>query len=104
MNKKLEAKLLMVGRCPSCGAEVTRKYPIDITVCTCKNPDVVLVPLKPVINLSNREYAKFSKIAELAGVSVEALVNRLLKESAKQKLRELKPLPDLVVTVNGLRR
>jgi hypothetical protein len=100
MNKKMKPKIVMVGICPNCGAEVTRNYPIDAGVCTCKNPDVALVPLKPAVVLSNREYGKFEKIAELSGVTVTQLVNGLLKEAAEQKLRDLKLLPEVTVTVS----
>jgi hypothetical protein len=97
-NKKV--RLVMVGTCPRCGKEHVRKPPVDAAACTCTMPeaDAVLVPLKPAIALSNREYAKFQRTAELAGVSVEQLVNELLVEGAKEKLNALQPFPQLTVT------
>jgi len=108
MNKKMKPKIVMVGRCPRCGAEVTRKYPIDLGVCTCKNPDVVEVPLKPVVELSNRQYRFFERVANFAGLTVEELVNCYLIEAASEKLRILQQvpqsLPELVLTVSSRRR
>jgi hypothetical protein len=97
-NKKV--RFVMVGTCPVCGEEFTRQPPVDAAACTCTMPeaDAVLVPLKPAIALSNREYAKFQRTAELAGVSVEQLVNELLVEGAKEKLNALQPFPQLTVT------
>jgi hypothetical protein len=101
LSKKREVEIIMVGRCPKCGEEHKRKYPIDAAACTCTIPesDATLVELKPVVNLSNRQYKRYEKIAKAANVSVVALVNGLLMEAAKQKLKDLKPLPTLVVTI-----
>jgi hypothetical protein len=108
MNKKIKAKIVMVGNCPKCGKKYVRKLPIDAVACTCQNPDAVLVPLSPALLLSKREHAKFSKAAELAGVSVERLVNEFLAEGARQKLASLrsegmKTLPQIVVTTGMIR-
>ena len=95
----MNVKLVMIGECPRCGKEHTRKPPIDAAACLCKNPDAVLVPLSPALLLPARIYAKFSRLSQLAGVSVEKLVNALLEEAAKEKLKELQAFPSVVVTV-----
>ena len=98
--KRYKAKLVMAGQCPHCGKEYARKPPVDAAA--CGNPDSILVPLKPTLVLSKREYAKFSAIAELAAMPLEDLVSELMEEAAKQKLEELKAFPSVVVTVKGL--
>jgi hypothetical protein len=108
----MKVRFVMIGTCPNCGEEFIRKPPVDAAVCLCTVkaaekqglnplPEPIVIPLKPAIALSNREYAKFSRIAELASVSIEQLINGLLTEGAKEKLKELKPLPSIVVTVKG---
>jgi hypothetical protein len=100
MNNGLKdkVKLLMVGRCPRCGAKFTRKPPVDAAACLCKDPDATLVPLAPVISLPNAEYAMFQRLSDSANVNVETLVNAFLAEGAKEKLKELQPFPQIVVT------
>lgn len=96
MDKKV--KLVMIGTCPNCGKELKRKLPVDLAVCECRNPDVVAVPLSPALLLPNRVYAKWSKIAALANIDTEMLINKVLEEAARRKLRELKPLPQITIT------
>ena len=86
----MKVRLVMFGLCKRCGREHVRKPPIDLTVCMCENPNYMPVPLTLAVSLSNGEHAKFSKIAQLAGVTTEQLVNKLLTEGAKQKLRQMK--------------
>jgi hypothetical protein len=104
-DENMKPKIVMFGTCPNCGKEYQRKLPADAAACTCGNPDAVLVPLVPVLDLPSTLYKSYSKIAELAGVSVEQLVNELLTEAAReyvQKLEALKALPSLTVTVKRL--
>jgi hypothetical protein len=100
MTKRRKTKIEMVGVCPNCGAKLTRTYPIDAAVCLCKNIDVVLVSLAPVFNLSDAEYAKFQRLSELSGVTVEKLFNELMKEAARYELRQWKLFPQVVVSVS----
>lgn len=106
MDKKSTVKLIMFGVCPKCGQEFTRQSPANLAVCLCGNPEPepTEVPLYPVLVLSKREHAKFSRLAELAGVPLEDLVSSLLTTAAKeyvQKLEALKSLPSMIVTMKG---
>jgi hypothetical protein len=104
MNKEEKVKLVMIGSCPNCGKEYVRVSIVDAAACDCQNPDAVLVPLEPALIVSKRTYAKFAKLAQLAGVSVERLANEMLMEGARQTLEKLKltgelvKLPEIVVT------
>ncbi len=100
----MKVKIIMFGRCPRCGKEYQRKPPADAAACVCSNPDAILVPLVPVLDLPSSLYKPYARLAELAGVSVEQLVNALLTTAAKeyvQKLEALKTLPSMIVTVKG---
>jgi hypothetical protein len=44
-----------------------------------------------------------AEIAAEAGVSIEALVNELIIEGAKEKLKELQPFPQLTIQKRGRR-
>ncbi|MCW4055095.1 MAG: hypothetical protein NWE84_09320 [Candidatus Bathyarchaeota archaeon] len=91
-------KLVMYGVCSRCGREFKRKPPVDLAVCDCSNPHYTDVPLNLTIEMSNRQHAKFEKIAEFTGITVEEFVNALLIETVKEKLRMLRPnFPQLVV-------
>lgn len=96
----MKPEIVMIGNCPKCSREHVRKPPVDAAACPCTIPeaDATLVPLQPAVALSNAEYAKFEKIAAEANVSVEALVNRLLVEGAREKLKAVQPLPSIVTT------
>jgi hypothetical protein len=98
----MKIRFVMIGNCPKCGKEHVRKPPVDATVCTCKNPDAVLVPLQPALVLSSREYAKLLKISKLSGVPLKDLVNAALEEAAKRKLEALnltsQRFPQIAVT------
>lgn len=83
----------MIGQCPHCGKEHKRKPPVDAAVCDCGNPDYPLVPLTLALTLPASMYKRYAMIARLAGVSVERLVNEVLKEAAKCKLKEYELLP-----------
>lgn len=83
------AKLIMVGTCPECGATVTSRYPFMIGECLCKgNP--IEVPLEPALVLAPRHMKKIEKVSELSEVSVEELMDALLKEVREAVLRGLK--------------
>jgi hypothetical protein len=96
MGKKV--RLVMFGQCPNCGAEFVRKSPCDTAVCDCQNPNPTVIPLSPVLLLPAFIYKHYAKIAELAEVSVERLVNAVLEEGAKKKLRKLQSHPEIMVT------
>jgi hypothetical protein len=58
-----------------------------------------MVDGKPTLVLSASIYEKYAKIAELAGVPLETLVNAVLEEAVKGKLDELKSkMPELTAT------
>lgn len=97
----MKPKLIMVGACPYCGKEYERSPPVDAAACLCKSPDAVLVPLVPAFVLPSSLYKRYARIAELAGVSVERLVSEMLKEAARQKLKEMKSLPQITVTTRS---
>jgi hypothetical protein len=83
-------RYVMVGSYPNCGEEYVRKSPANAAVCTCRNPDATLVPLKPALVLPTSIYKRYAKIAELTEVSVERLINAELEEAARQKLASLR--------------
>jgi ribosomal protein L37AE/L43A len=94
----LKIKLVMIGQCPNCHKEITRRFPIDITLCKCGNPDFVEVELSPALMLPKRVFARFEKLSSLSGVPLDKLVNKLLLEAARVKLADCKPLPQIAVT------
>ncbi len=79
------AKLIMVGQCPNCGAEVASRFPFEIGLCRCKNSPVE-VPLQLAIIPAKRIMEKIEQVSSLSGVPVEKLVNAMLKEASKQFL------------------
>lgn len=105
-------RIRMVGTCPSCGREFKRAPPVDCAVCLCETlegerkglnplPEPISIPLKPVLFLSNREYAFFSRAAAFAGVTTEELLNCYLIEAIKEKLATLQSFPTIVVSIKG---
>jgi hypothetical protein len=109
MDKKV--KFVMVGQCSVCGEEFIRKPPVNVAVCLCATkaaekkglnplPEPIIISLSPALLLPVSIYKRYAKIAELAEISVERLINAMLKEGAKRKLQELneklKPLPSVV--------
>ena len=79
------AKLIMVGTCPNCGAEVVSRYPFEVGICRCSNP-AVEISLKPVLELSGKLLDRVQRIADLSGIPLEKLVNSLLLEAGKAVL------------------
>ena len=102
MNRE-KVKFLMAGKCELCGKRFKRVPPQDAARCTGKNPahEPSLVALAPFLILPAEIAKKFGLIAELADVPVEKLVNEFLMEGARQKLKELKTLPEIVVAAEG---
>jgi hypothetical protein len=98
MDKQEKVKFAMVGQCPRCGKKYVRVPIVDAAACMCRNPDAVLVPLQPALIVSARTYAKFARISKLSGVPLEQLVSALLEEAARQKLEELKTVPQMIIT------
>jgi hypothetical protein len=83
-----KAKIVAVGKCPSCGTRFERPTVCTVAICNCNS--IVEVPLKPVLVLSDRLHAKIKKYADEAGVSVEDFANELLNESAKEIVKRIK--------------
>jgi hypothetical protein len=69
-------KIISVGECPKCHDIIVRGYPIDTAVCTCES--AIEVALEPALVLPSRSYARLSKLAKMANVTVEKLVQVLL--------------------------
>lgn len=84
----MKVKYVAVGVCERCGKEFVRDPLCTHAACDCQS--VTAVPLHPAVILPSRLHKQLSCIAELAGVSVEALVNKMLEFAAKEKLGELK--------------
>jgi hypothetical protein len=74
--EKQKVKIVSVGECPKCHKIIVRGYPIDTAVCVCES--AVEVALEPALVLPSRSYARLSKLAGLANVTVERLVEVLL--------------------------
>jgi len=68
---------MMVGECPRCGREFVRPPECDVAACDCESAREV--PLHPVLILPTRIYNQFQKIADRAGVTIDALINRILE-------------------------
>jgi hypothetical protein len=98
---KAKIRYVAVGECPRCHQQFIRPPECTAAVCDCLNPNPTVIPLSPALLLPASIYKRYAEIAELAEVSVEVLVNAVLEEAAKKKLKELKSLPNLVVTVKG---
>jgi hypothetical protein len=96
--KEAKVKFVMAGVCEKCGKKFRRKPPTDAVACTCTNPEPTLVLLHPTLILPSSLYKRYNRIAQLAEVDVELLINQFLAESMKQKLKELKALPEIIVT------
>jgi hypothetical protein len=85
---------------------------INIQKLTCPSHDFKwtprVYPFRPVLLLPVYICQKHAKISQLARVGAEALINKVLEETAKEKLKKLdnqqKPLPSVVATVKGCRR
>ena len=78
-------KIVSVGICRKCGEQIIRPYPCDTAVCTCES--ATLIKLEPAMVVDSKSYAKLSRIAKIADVSVERLVQVLL-ETYIEKLYE----------------
>ena len=82
------AKLIMVGTCPNCGAQVVSRYPFEIGECKCENPHVQ-VTLEPALLLPPRYRRKLEQASKHSGIPMERLLDALLKEASAQLLRGL---------------
>jgi hypothetical protein len=106
---KAKIKYKAVGECPRCHRQLVRSAECTVAVCSCGNPDPVTVLLSHAVLLPASIYKKWAKIAQLAGVPLDKLVNAVLDEAARQKLaslrnEELKTLPEMIVTVKDKRK
>jgi hypothetical protein len=98
---KAKIRYIAVGECPRCRTQFVRPPECTAAVCDCQNPNPTLIPLAPALLLPTSIYKRYAKIAQLAGVPLEKLINEVLKEAARQKLEKLdkkqKPFPQLTV-------
>jgi hypothetical protein len=74
--EKQKVKIVSVGECMKCQKEFVRPYPCDVAVCTCDS--AIEVALEPALILPSRDYARLSKLAKMADVSVQKLFETLL--------------------------
>lgn len=79
----MKVRYVAVGVCERCGKEFVRDPLCTHAACDCQS--VTAVPLHPAVILPDELHKQLSRIADLAGVSVEVLVNKLLEVAAKEK-------------------
>jgi len=82
-----KVRLIAIGTCPKCQAEIIRPSECTDGFCTCSNP-YTLVPLKPTLIVPEKLLELYEKIAELAGVSVEELVNKVLEAGIEEWMKK----------------
>ena len=75
-------KIVSVGVCRKCGEQIIRSYPCNVAVCTCES--VTQIALEPAMIVDSKSYAKLSRIAKMADVSIERLLEVLLEVSMKK--------------------
>jgi len=78
----------MAGTCEKCGKEILRPYPADAAVCKCES--TTLVDLTLVMVVPKNIYRKYRKIAEIAQVDTEQLINKVLEVGLKERLKEIR--------------
>ena len=76
-NSKELTKIVSVGVCPACGREFVRPYECTHAVCDCES--ATLIKLEPAMVVDGKSYAKISRIAKLADVSVDRVLEILLE-------------------------
>jgi hypothetical protein len=84
---KAKVRYVAVGVCPSCRKEFVRPPSCSHAICDCSS--IIEVPLHPALILPERLYAKIKHVTDLAEVTVEALVNKMLEVAVKEKLKEM---------------
>ena len=75
-------KYLMVGTCERCGREFVRPADCDVAACDCESAREV--PLYPVLILPTRIYNQFKKVADRAGVTMDALMSKVMESGLKK--------------------
>ena len=88
MGYKMKVKYVAVGKCASCGKEFVRPAVCTHAACDCSS--VIEVPLHRALILPCRLHKKIKRIADLAEVSVEDFVNKMIEVAAKEKVKEMK--------------
>ena len=78
----------MAGTCEKCGKEILRPYPADTAFCQCES--VTIVPLELAVVLPESLYKKYERIASLAQIDTEALIQKVLEIGIKERLKELR--------------
>jgi len=71
----------MIGTCPRCGKEFVRPAECDVAACDCESS--VEVPLKPALIFPRSIYNRLQRAADEAGVTVERIVEEILKVGFK---------------------
>ena len=90
-------KYVAVGKCERCGREFVRPPACTDAVCGCQS--ATPVPLHPALILPVKLHKRLKRIAGLAHISVEVLVNKLLEVAAEEKLGELKQKESVDLTI-----
>ena len=70
-------RIVSIGVCPRCGEQIVRPYPCNVAVCTCES--ATPIKLEPAMVVDGKSYAKISRIAKLADVSVDRVLEVLLE-------------------------
>jgi hypothetical protein len=84
----MKGKFRAFGECPKCHAEIIRPAECTNAFCTCHNPEPTLVPLELALVLPKRLFKRYEEIAELAGVDVERLINKVLEVGCEELIRD----------------
>jgi hypothetical protein len=82
MNK---VKLKNIAKCPKCGREHVRQFPIDLMVCKCGNPTLTVLPMHLEMVLPEQLYVRFTRLSNLSGIPIRQLVNTMLAEALKAR-------------------
>jgi hypothetical protein len=113
---KNKIRYVAVGECPHCHEQFIRPPKCTAAACLCATkaaekqglnplPEPITIPLSPALLLPASIYKRYTKLAKLAEISVERLVNAVLEEGAKKKLKELdkkqKSFPQITVTTRA---
>lgn len=81
-------RLIMVGKCPKCGTQVTAKYPFQIGICPHCNPSTE-VPLQLAIIPTPKIQRAIEVVEKHSGVTAEKFLAELLEETSKALVRGL---------------
>jgi len=82
-NKMEKVKIVKIGQCDKCGQIIIRPYECSEGVCKNHNEPMV-IHLEPVLVVAKDYYLRLISLADQAGVSLEKLVDVLLKTTYEQ--------------------